>query len=624
MACESDPQGLTTGLSQKRLWRDCEIFLIRQRFHPPMPELTIDQAFQLALQHHKAGRLDEAEPIYRSIIAANPKHSDAIHLLGMTAYQRGQTDLALDLVQRAIALDPNVAVYHNNLGQTLERLGRRTDATAEYRTALKLSPSYPEANNNLANMLERDDRMEEAIAFYKKAIALKPDYAEAYTNLGNVYKEQGLLDEAIACYREGVLRRPTLSLLHSNLLLALHYHSGYTPAALSEEHRQWARRHAAPLASSIIPARNRRDPERRLKIGYVSPDFREHAVARFLLPLLANHDRNRFEIHAYSNVAKPDAVTERFKAQVDGWRDIMWLDDAAAADLIRRDEIDILIDLAAHTGGDRLLVFARKPAPVQVTYLAYCSTTGLDTIDYRLTDPYLDPPGTDLSHYTEKTVRLPETYWCYSPPDAATALEPPAPRTDRGVTFGCLNNFCKVSDAVLRTWGRLLHQVPESELVLHARSGSHRKRVRDRLSSVGIKNKRIRFVGKVPFADYIAAYREIDIGLDPFPFTGGTTTCDALWMGLPVVSLRGQTAVSRGGFSLLSNIGLPELVAQTEDEYVRIAATLARDRPRLARLRRELRPRMLASPLMDTPRFTRNLETAFRTMWRTWCESAPP
>jgi predicted O-linked N-acetylglucosamine transferase (SPINDLY family) len=300
----------------------------------------------------------------------------------------------------------------------------------------------------------------------------------------------------------------------------------------------------------------------------------------------------------------------------------MGVSDAQAADLIRQDEIDILVDLSMHTSGNRLLTFAYKPAPVQVTYLAYAGSSGLTTMDYRLSDPYLDPPGGDESAYSERTVRLPETYWCYLPVDDL----PPArlPTADKDlVIFGCLNNFCKVNEPLLALWARLLASVPQSQLLLHAGEGAHRRRVVDYLHERGVDEQRISFVERLPVKRYFERYQCIDIALDTFPYAGGTTTCDALWMGVPVVSLAGTSAVGRVGVSVLSNLGLPELVAHAPDQYVQIALGLANDLPRLKELRSTLRPRMEASPLMDAPRFARNIEAAYRAMWINWCAQVP-
>lgn len=585
-----------------------------------MQELTADEAFELALTHHRAGRLAEAERAYRQILEHHPKHTDSLHLLGVVALQTGNLDPALELTRRAVALRPDAAIYRNTLGQVLDGLGRRDEARAAYETAVDLDPEYAEGRNNLGYALEREERLEEAEARYREAIRLDPAYAEPHSNLGNLLKERGELDEAIVSYRRAIERRPDLSLLHSNLLLTLHYHPDYSPADLAREHALWAERHVAPIAPRRRAHGNDPDPDRRLRIGYVSPDFREHAITRFMLPLLQAHDRRELEIFAYSDVPRPDEITQLVRERSDVWRDISAAGDAEVADVVRRDRVDVLVDLAAHSARNRLVAFAHKPAPVQVTYLAYCSTTGVDAIDYRLTDRYLDPPGTDPSAYTERSLYLPDCYWCYSAP----ALPPPRlPRAERDAgppTFGCLNNFAKVTARTLELWARLLERVPEARLLLHVRTDAHRERVHAALRQAGVPETRVTFVGRQPFEAYLATYRSIDVALDPFPFAGGTTTCDALWMGVPVVSLSGRTAVSRAGSSLLANVGLEDLVAHSEQQYVELAAGLMRDAGRLAAMRRELRGRLESSPVMDVPRFARALEAKFRSIWRDWCE----
>jgi len=317
-------------------------------------------------------------------------------------------------------------------------------------------------------------------------------------------------------------------------------------------------------------------------------------------------------------VPVPDDLTGQLRAHADHWHSLVGLTDPQAAELIRQHRIDILVDLALHTAHNRLLVFARKPAPVQVTYLAYAGSSGLHTMDYRLSDPFLDPPEVDESVYTEQTYRLAQSYWCYQPMETPPVALVPALKAGH-LTFGCLNNFCKVSEPTLQTWARLLQAVPAAQLLLHAAEGNHRQRTAGVLQRLGIDPQRLHFVSRVPLSEYQELYGQIDIALDPFPYGGRTTTCDALWMGVPVVSLAGKTAVGRGGLSILSNIGLPELVANSEEEYVRIALELANDLPRLDHLRLTLRRRMEASPLMDAPRYARNIEAAYRAMWRRWC-----
>jgi protein O-GlcNAc transferase len=583
-----------------------------------MPELSADAAFALALQHHRAGRMAEAERGYREILQREPEHADSLHLLGVIALQTGNLASALALVQRAAALRPDAAVCRNNLGQVLERLGRFDEAAPCYEAAIELDPGYAEAHNNLGYVRARQDRLTDAEALYRRAIDLDPEYAEPHTNRGNLLKDRGELDAAIGCYRRAVELRPDLSALHSNLLLTLHYHPDYSPADLEREHRSWAERHVAPLEAVRRPHENRRVLDRRLRVGYVSPDFREHSVARFVLPLFREHDRDQVEVFAYSDVKTTDPVTAMVRNHVDRWHDVAMLGDEQLANVVRADGIDILVDLAAHSGHNRLLTFARKPAPVQVTYLAYCSTTGVDAIDYRVTDRFLDPPG-ESGHYTETSIHLPHCYWCYSAPPLGG--RPATERRAGPPTFGCLNNFAKVTDITLDLWMRLLRRVPEAQLLLYARTDVHRDRVRRALREARLPESRAAFVGRQSLAHYLETYREIDVALDPHPYGGGTTTCDALWMGVPVVSLAGRTAVSRAGSTLLSNIGLEHLVARSEEQYVELAAGLIRDAGGVAALRRQLRRSIESSPVMDAKQFVRDLEAAFRTVWRAWCEN---
>jgi predicted O-linked N-acetylglucosamine transferase (SPINDLY family) len=388
---------------------------------------------------------------------------------------------------------------------------------------------------------------------------------------------------------------------------------------IRDEHRIWNQQHAEPLKKFIRPHSNDREPDRPLRIGYVSADFLDHPVGRLILPLLSAHNHDHFTIFCYSDVKQPDRLTPLIRRHAGQWQNIVRLTDERVAQMIREDRIDILVDLTMHVANNRLLLFARKPAPVQATYLAYCSTTGLEKMDYRLTDPYFDPPGMNDEFYSEKSIRLPETYWCYPNDDLSSEVGPLPALATGEITFGCLNNFSKVSPDALKLWMQLLRAMPKSRFILHAYPGAHRQRVVDLLQQGGIDPRRVAFAGKVPLREYYALHGKIDIGLDPFPFAGGTTTCDAVWMGVPVVTLIGKTAVGRGGVSILSNLGLPELIAGTPEQYIEIAMGLAKDLPRLAELRRTLRARMQASPLMDAPRFARNVEAAYRQMWRNWC-----
>jgi predicted O-linked N-acetylglucosamine transferase (SPINDLY family) len=615
---------------------------------------TISEALAVAIQNHQAGRLEPAAETYRRILAAEPDHPHALHLLGIIAGQTGRYADAIELIGRAVRRWPSFAAFHNSLGDayrgarrsaeavdcyrralnhdpdlivaynnlalTLRGMGDPRAAVARYREAIQRQPESPEVYTNLGSVLKDLGELDESIACHRRAIELAPDFAEAHNNLGNALKERGDVGEAVDCFRRALEFKPRFPWAHANLIYTLHFSPEPDAAVIWGEARRWEAHYAEHLRRAAAPHANDPTPDRRLRIGYVSPDFRAHPVGRFLLPLLEAHDRNRFEVFCYSGVQQPDAVTKCCRAQADTWCEAGSMADADLAAQIRQDQIDILVDLSMHMAGQRLLVFARKPAPVQVTYLAYCSTTGLRAIDYRLTDPYLDPADADYRWYTEQSVHLPETYWCYRAPREAPPVNRLPALEAGGVTFACLNHFGKISRRAWDTWTALLRRVPGSRLLVHARQGQHRQWVRARMARHGVAAERVDFVDYLPLGEYFQTYHRADIALDPFPHAGGTTTCDALWMGVPVVSLAGTMAVGRGGASILTNVGHPELVTRDPEQYVAVAAELASDVPRLVELRAGLRRQMLHSPLMDAPRFARHVEGAYRAMWHRWCQ----
>jgi protein O-GlcNAc transferase len=565
------------------------------------------------------GRVDEAMASYRRAVELKPDYVAPLNNLGIVLKESGRLDDAVACYRQAMERKPDCAEVYNNLGVALQAQGKPDDAAACYRRAMELRPDDATAHYNLANALKDLNQLDDAVVCYQRTLELNPDCAEAYNNLGLVLKDQGRLDDALACYRRALARNPGDLLAHNNMTYTRLFCADDDPATRYAELRRWNQQYAEPLGSALPPPDNDRNPQRRLRIGYVSPDFRSHPVGQFLVPLLESHNHEAFEIYGYASVQKPDPMTDRCRACCDVWRDVQSLSDFRLAETIRQDRIDILVDLTLHMAGSRLLVFARRPAPVQITYLGYCGTTGLEAIDYRLTDPYLDPVGQEEPFYAEQSIHLPETYWCYRPSDLAppVALQPAC--ASGVATFGCLNNFCKQSAPAFATWCALLKAVPQSRLLLHAQAGSHRDRLLAVAAERGLSPDRVEFVPFQPPHEYLRTYQRIDVALDPFPYSGGTTTCDALWMGVPVVTLAGQTAVGRGGVSILSNVGLQECVACDTEQYVRIAAGLARSVSRLAELRATLRQRMQGSPLMNAPRFAGHVEAAYREMWRRWC-----
>jgi len=576
----------------------------------------------LGVAFKEKGRWDDAVACYRRALELKPNFVEAHNNLGVALKVQGKPEEAAACCRRAVELRPEAHEPHNNLGNALKDQGRLDEAVACYRRALELMPNYAEAHNNLGVALREQKRLDEAIASYRRALELKPDYAKAHNNLGVALKDQGALDEAIACYRRALDVRPDLAEAHSNLLYAQLFCPGYDAQALYEEHRRWDERHAMSLAEFIRPHPNNRSPHRRLRIGYVSPDFRDHCQSLFTVPLFSRHDHESFEIVGYCDVARPDGTTERLRSYADLWRNIAGQGHEQVAEWIRRDGIDILVDLTMHMARNRLPVFARKPAPVQVCWLAYPGTTGVSTIDYRLTDPYLDTPGLFDNFYSERSIRLPDSFWCYDPLDDKPAVNALPAAANGYVSFGCLNNFCKVNLLVLKTWARVLQAVDRSRLTILADEGTQRRRTLDLLAAEGLGRDRVTFVAHRPRPRYLEYYRDIDIGLDTVPYNGHTTSLDCYWMGVPVVTLVGPTVVGRAGFCQLMNLGLPELIARSEEHYVRIAAELAQDLSRLGELRRTLRDRLQASPLMDAPRFARNIEAAYQEMWGRWCATA--
>jgi protein O-GlcNAc transferase len=582
-----------------------------------------DALINLGAACQQVRRFDEAIAALTRAIQLRPDSVLAQDNLGVALQTRGQLDAAIAAYTSAIRLNTNDARLHTHLAYALEIKGHVDEAIAASAAAIRLNPNYAEAHATMALALRRKGLLDEAMTACARALSLAPDLAEPHNTMGNILKDQAQIPQAITSFRRAVQQSPNDPAIHSNLLYTLYFDPHCTQTDLLAQHRTWSNKFAAPLKPLIRLHENDRDPNRRLRIGYVSPDFCKHAVGRFILPLLANHDHKSFEIFCYASVDSPDHLTVRIQTYADHWQDVRALNNEEAADLIRKDRIDILIDLSMHMAGNRMTLFARKPAPIQATYLAYPGTTGLDTIDYRITDPHLDSPDSSDENHTERSLHLLQSYWCYESPADSPDPGPLPAITNNLITFGCLNNFCKITAPTLEVWIKLLTRVPNSRLILHAAQGSHRDRLRNQFSQNGVAPDRITFIERLALQDYLAKYREIDIVLDPFPYVGGTTTCDALWMGLPVITLRGQTPISRGGVSILTNAGLPELIADSPDQYIQIAANLANDLPKLSHLRSTLRDQLRASPLMDAPRFARDMEATYRRIWQDFCSSAP-
>jgi len=560
----------------------------------------------------RKGMQEEAREVLRQTVREEPSCTGALYLLAVLRGEDGFPGEAADLLQQALILDPGDARYLSALGVALQELGRPEEALTRYREALAREPRFEQARVNLALLLKREGRLSDSERVLAEGMTLDPESVRLRYNLANVLHHQGRSLDATAAYREVLRLDPEHLDARQNLLFALHYSPQFSDRQIFAEHLRAARRRAfRPLPSAGEKPRSRRGG--RIRIGYLSPDFREHAVASFIEPVLREHDRERFEIFCYANVSRPDLTTERLKGMSVKWRDIFGVPDEAAAGMIEADGIDILIDLAGHTSGNRLPLFARRPAPLQLTWIGYPDTTGLQAIDYRITDRFADPPGRERYH-SERLIRLPRSFCCYLPPEDAPELAPPPCERSGRITFGSFNNLSKVTPEVIGLWSRVLRAVPGSGFLIKGRPLADRQvsgRIIGLFESFGIEPGRIEINGGEPsMREHLAQYHRVDIALDTFPYNGTTTTCEALWMGVPVVTLSGTRHASRTGASILANCGLTDLVASDGDGYLEIARRVAGDVEMLRDFREGARERLAESPLLDAAGITRELEEA--------------
>jgi len=592
----------------------------------------ISAHYNLGGVFYKQKKITEATIYYQNALAINPKHYESLNNLGNILCKQMKFSEAVSCHQRALAINPDSIETLNSLAVALYKLGKYEEAIHFYRRVLALNPKLVETINSIGGIYYRQGKFAKAIKYYKQALSVDPEHIWAINNLGNVYKGKGLVDESIEYLKKIFEIRPDYAASHSNFLLTLNYSPSYDRASLFKEHQKFNEQHALPLAESIKPHSNERDPDKRLKIGYMSQDFRKHSVAYFIEPILANHDSEQFEIHCYYNHTQNDEVTQRLKKCTNKWVNTVELSDEEIVEQIRKDEIDIMVDLMGHTGMNRILVFAKKPAPIQMTYLGYSNTTGLTTIDYLLTDHYVNPEGSEKFN-SETLIRMPNSYFCYGPGDETKNVQVnslPALQNDY-ITFASFNVRPKLSPQLLKLWSTILKEIPNSKLLLKSRNYADVVSQTDRyerekifeeyFADLDVEFNRVIIEGFSPsMQEHLEMYHKVDIALDSFPYNGATTTCEALWMGVPVVNLVGETHVSLMGLSILSTLGLEELIAYTPEEYVDICINLASDLDYLESIRQEMRERMLASPLMDGQTFTRELEFHYRAMWQKWCD----
>ena len=599
-------------------------------------QVSLAKALAAAQQHHAKREFEDAKIIYQLILDTQSDHADAMFYIGAAMHLTGDTAQGVEQMKRAAQLNPRSVAYNYNLGLVYEAIGDMPAAIACYRQVIA-NDRGGQWHCTLAKQLTDAGQLDDAIEFAREALTLLAPHARGigHNQLANALTLKGELTEAIANFQIAISLEVENAMMNSNYVFALNYGGQPDLTAIFQEHKKFGekfesfvpRMYVNPLQVKAS-ASAFTNSKRRLRIGYVSPDFNDHAVGKFIEPVLAAHDTNKFEVFCYYNKPRVDEATKRMQSVVANWRMTADMSDDELARMIQADAIDILVDLSGHTGLNRLLVFARKPSPIQVTWIGYPNTTGLSTMDYRITDAFADPIGATEALHTEKLVRMPECFSCFKPPSNAPHVSA-LPAVARGtITFGSFNNFAKITPEVMRVWIAILARVPSSRLVLKNWCLDN-----DRMKTFMLEAfaRCGATIGQVELwnpntsnVDHLNCYNSIDIGLDPFPYNGTTTTCDALWMGVPVITLAGVSHVGRVGVSQMSNLGLQELIARDTDHYVDIAVALATDVPRLAALRGGMRVRVSASPLIDAPRLTKNLEAAYDNMWSVYLSAQKP
>ncbi|WP_232504396.1 tetratricopeptide repeat protein [Sulfuricella denitrificans] len=593
-------------------------------------EPCFQQALKIKPDYHEAlnnlgsllteqGLLAEAEISCVEALKIKPDYVPALSNLGVCLQQQGRLAESEACFRRALEIKPDSAEALCGLGITLNDQGRFPEAEANLRRALEIKPDYVDAHSNLGMILEKQGRIDEAIASYNRALELDPDNPDILNNFGLALQDQGRLEESIPLMRHALKSKPGHLAAQNNLLFGFNYHPDLSAEEIFRAYQEYDTQTGLPLRSTWLPHRNDKNPARRLKIGYVSPDFRQHAVRNFLEPLLAWHDKSSVEVYAYAELTQEDDATTRYRSYVDHWIPTKGMNDEALAQRIRDDGIDILVELAGHTASNRLTVFARKPAPVSLSWMGYGYTTGLSAIDYYLTDAVSAPLGSD-SLFAEQPWRLENPPHAYRPAvDMGEVGDLPAQQ--RGyITFGTLTRSIRINHRTIRVWSEILKAMPNSRLVIDSRNFKDplmQERMATRFEEHDIARERLEIGYHSPPWD---VFRGIDIGLDCFPHNSGTTLFESLYMGVPYITLAGRPSVGRLGSSILQAVGHPEWIAESENEYITKAVKLAGNWDHLASIRSQLRTEMDNSPIRDEAGFARKVENAYRQMWQHWCE----
>ncbi|AAG51433.1 spindly (gibberellin signal transduction protein); 75377-80082 [Arabidopsis thaliana] len=576
------------------------------------------------------GDVTQGVAYYKKALYYNWHYADAMYNLGVAYGEMLKFDMAIVFYELAFHFNPHCAEACNNLGVLYKDRDNLDKAVECYQMALSIKPNFAQSLNNLGVVYTVQGKMDAAASMIEKAILANPTYAEAFNNLGVLYRDAGNITMAIDAYEECLKIDPDSRNAGQNRLLAMNYINEGLDDKLFEAHRDWGWRFTR-LHPQYTSWDNLKDPERPITIGYISPDFFTHSVSYFIEAPLTHHDYTKYKVVVYSAVVKADAKTYRFRDKVlkkgGVWKDIYGIDEKKIASMVREDKIDILVELTGHTANNKLGTMACRPAPVQVTWIGYPNTTGLPTVDYRITDSLADPPDTKQKQ-VEELVRLPDCFLCYTPSPEAGPVCPTPALSNGFVTFGSFNNLAKITPKVLQVWARILCAVPNSRLVVKCKPfccDSIRQRFLTTLEQLGLESKRVDLLPLILFNhDHMQAYSLMDISLDTFPYAGTTTTCESLYMGVPCVTMAGSVHAHNVGVSLLTKVGLGHLVAKNEDEYVQLSVDLASDVTALSKLRMSLRDLMAGSPVCNGPSFAVGLESAYRNMWKKYCKGEVP
>lgn len=581
-------------------------------------DLDIDSLLDAAGQMEKDGRLFQAEAIYEKILRKDPNAWLAQLRIGNLYHRLRKYEDAYAHYQTAAEIAPNRPEPWHNLANTLQDMGQRDKAEEYYRKTVKMAPAFAPAICELGSLLYRKGNSREALHFLHRTLALDPQNTDARTSLASIRARQGFVDEALELYRQAQALDPENFRLIGAYLFFLYFSSNVTPEAAFAEYRRWAETFAPNIPTGPTVWPNSPEPDRKLRIGFVSPDFREHPVSNYLLPFLIHHDPAEFEIFCYASVEREDNVTADWKMQRCQWVDCLNMGDKDLWQRVRTDQIDLLVDLSGHMAGHRLRTFADRAAPVQITQIGYPASTGLEQMDYRISDPFMDPPGMTESVHTEELLRVPHCAFCYQPME--NAPEPGAPPCSRNgyLTFGSFNNFAKVSPPCAEAWEKIILATPDSRLLILIKGGeSNRDTIAEKFPQ--IPPARILLHDLHPREDYLKLHQQVDLFLDPFPYSGGLTTFEALWMGVPGITLAGNHSSSRHGVSIYSCLDMKDWIATSPADYMERILEKAANRPHLAELRSTLREKMAASPLMDATGYARSLSQVYREAWQKWC-----